>query len=151
MAIQGRERKRHSEVHCVFFTHGGLLRGDRWTRVMRRQIWFLSGFYALKNLIYCTFLNDLQDTCAGRTVREVHIYKNERICIADEAFFSLQFPSLAWNSLRFEDTTLPRSFRRGRVSESSYRMCFCRCSTQTRKSKHANEACGFCYTYFEFC
>jgi hypothetical protein len=51
--------------------------------------------FMLSKISFTAPLNDLQDTCAGRTVRGVHIYKSEKICIADEAFLSPQFFSVA--------------------------------------------------------
>lgn len=50
--------------------------------------------FMLSKISFAALLNDLLGTCAGRTVRGVHIYKGENICIADEAV-SYHSPVLA--------------------------------------------------------
>jgi hypothetical protein len=55
---------------------------------------FFSDFMFSK-ISFTALLNDLLDTCVGRTVHGVHIYNGEKFCIADEALFCYHSPSLA--------------------------------------------------------
>jgi hypothetical protein len=95
---------------------------------------------------FTIILNDLLDTCVGRTVHGMHTYKSETFCIADEALFRYHSPfcasfsfSVTRKSLRFEDTDTPilTSFW-GSVSWTClkvvhYHMSFCCCNSLKRK------------------